>query len=137
MQCALKEKTIQHMRDILEMPTVLKPGSTRADVFSSWWQESTNSDDDNDNSRVGLTALALALDQHRQIGWLEQLQQLEAITLGIYGNFDACMINQERLEGILTRVISMRRQFLATRVREFERLAVGTLECLCEGAEGE
>ena len=65
------------------------------------------------------------------------MQQLKTITLRIHSNRDARTVAWGRLEGILTRVVSAWRQFIASGVGEFEGFAIRALERVREGVEGE
>jgi hypothetical protein len=114
---------MQLTRDVLEMSTVLQPGTTSRDVISR--------------------ALALDLDQDRQIfgglaiPLLEGLQELQAVALGVDSNPDAAAISGRSLEGVLARVVAFGRELVAARVSELEGLAVRSGEGVSEGVEGQ
>ena len=89
------------------------------------------------------TALALHLDQNRQILWslripgLERLQQLKTLTRRVHSNRHTSTVFRWRLISVLTGVVSTRRQFVSSRSGESEFLAIGTLQRVCQGVERE
>ena len=87
-------------------------------------------------------ALALGLDEDREIGWctipdFEGLKKLETVTLGVNSDADAGTVLGGRLEGVLARVIATRWELIARRSLELEGLAIGTDERVSQGVEAE
>ena len=89
------------------------------------------------------TALALDLDEDREIGrgltipGLEGLEKLETLRLGVDSNLDAGTVCGRSLEGVLTGVVTARRELVTSWVREFEWFAISALESVRERVEGE
>jgi len=90
-----------------------------------------------------LTALALYLDQNRQIlgvftiPFSKRLEELEAVALGVDDDLDGDTVHRRRLEGVLSWVVSTRRKLKAGRRRKLERRARGGGQRVSEGVEGE
>jgi len=109
--------------DVREMTTVLQPGSTGRYVVSC--------------------ALALHLNQNGQvlrvlaIPLLEGLEELETVTCGLNHDLDREAILRRGLEGVLSRVISARRELKSRRSGEFERSARGGGQGVGKRVEGE
>lgn len=88
-------------------------------------------------------ALALGLDEDREVlGVLsvprfERLEELETVRLGVDDDVDRGTVGGGSGVGVLTSIVSTGREFLARRVRELELFAVGTLERVGHGVEGE
>lgn len=110
-------------RDVLEMATVLQPGTTGGDVVGG--------------------ALALDLDEDGEVlgslavPGLEGLEELETVRLGVDGDLDAGAVGGGSLEGVLTGVVAAGRELVAGGVLELEGLAVSTDERVGQGVEGE
>ena len=64
--------------------------------------------------------------------WLEGFQELQPVRSRRDGNLDASPILGGSPEGILTRVVSARWEFVPGRIRELERFAVSTGEGIRE-----
>lgn len=94
-------------------------------------------------SHRSLTALALDLDQDREVRGrlaiprLEGLKKLETVARGADSNGNGSTVFRGRLEGILTRVVSAGRKFIASGVRELEGLAISANERVRDGVKGE
>ena len=90
-----------------------------------------------------LTALALNLNQNRKVLWslsvprLEWCEFLETVALRVNCYLYACTVFWGRLECVLTGVVTTRREFVTSWGREFEWLAISTLERVRERVEGE
>ena len=88
-----------------------------------------------------LTALALNLDQNREISrglaipGLERLQLLKTVTLRVDCNLYAHTVLRRGLEGVLARVVSTWRKLESGRVRELERFAISTGKSIRERVE--
>ena len=110
-------------RDVLEMSTVLQPGSTSRDVIRC--------------------ALALNLDQNRQIGGglsvprLERREELETFALGVNSNLDGGTVSGRSLESVLSGVVAARGEFVASGVVKLEGLAISAGEGVRERVESE
>lgn len=109
--------------DVLEVSTVLQPGSTSRNMVCR--------------------ALALDLNEDREvcgglaIPGLEGLEELKAVGLRINGNLDVGTVFRGRLEGILSRVVAAGRKLMAVGIGELERLAISTNELVGQGIEGQ
>lgn len=90
-----------------------------------------------------LTALALNLDENREVGGSlaiprgEGLQELETVTLGVNGNLDARTVLRRRLEGVLAGVVTLGRELITGGVGEFKCLAVRSSQSVRERVEAE
>ncbi len=93
--------------------------------------------------RRPLTALAEDLDEDRKVRGrltiprLEGLEELKTIALGADDDVDAGPVLGRRLEGILTGVVSLRREFVPGGLGELEWLPSGILEGVGQGVEGQ
>jgi hypothetical protein len=109
--------------DVLEMSTVLEPWATSRDVIRC--------------------AFTLDLDENRQIlgvfavPWLEWLEELEAVRLGVNGDIDGGAVFRWWLERVLSRVVATWGEFITRGIREFEFLAVRALESVRHRVEGQ
>ena len=105
------------------MSTVLQPGSTSRDVIRC--------------------ALALNLDQNRQIGGglsvprLERREELETFALGVNSNLDGGTVSGRGLESVLSGVVATRGEFVASGVVKLEGLAISAGEGVRERVESE
>lgn len=95
--------------NVLEMSTVLQPGTTSGDVISC--------------------AFALDLDENGDIGGLlaipllEGLQELKTVGLGINLDLNGSAVCGRSLEGVLSRIVATGRELKARGRRELEGLA--------------
>lgn len=111
------------LRNVLQVPSVLQPGSTGGDMVGG--------------------ALALGLDQDGSLSdvlavpWLERSQKLESVRLGVNGNLDAASVLGGSLEGVLSRVVTSGGKLVTSGVGELKLLAVGTLQGVGQGVEGQ
>ena len=109
--------------DVLEMSTVLEPGSTSRDVIGC--------------------ALALDLDENWDIlrvfaiPGLEGLKELETVGGGRNSDLDRGTVSGRGLESILSRVVSADGELIATGRRELERLARGSGNRIGQRVEGQ
>lgn len=105
------------------MTSVLKPGTTSRNVVSG--------------------TLALGLDKNTSVDnvlavpRLEGLQELESVRSGADGDGDGGTVSRRSLESVLSGVVALGRELIARGVGELELLAVGTLESVGHGVEGE
>jgi hypothetical protein len=88
-------------------------------------------------------ALADSLDEDGKasgvltVPGLEGLEELKTVRLGVDGDVDGSTVLGRSLVGVLTSVVAARRELLAGGVGELELLAVGALERVRNGVEGE
>lgn len=107
--------------DVLEVSTVLQPGAACTDVVRR--------------------ALALNLDQDWQVRWvftvpwLEWLKLLKAVAGLLNDNLNGSAVLRRGLEGVLSRIVTTRRELVAGGVREPERLAVRAIQSVGERVE--
>lgn len=105
------------------MTSVLEPGTTSRNVVSG--------------------TLALGLDKNTSVDnvlavpRLEGLQELESVRSGADGDGDGGTVSRRSLESVLSGVVALGRELIARGVGELELLAVGTLESVGHGVEGE
>jgi hypothetical protein len=109
--------------NVLQVSSVLEPRSTSRDVVGG--------------------ALALGLDKDRSLNdvlsvpRLEGLEELESVRGGADGDRDGGSVGRRSLEGVLSGVVTLGRELEASGLRELELLAVGALEGVGQGVEGE
>jgi hypothetical protein len=110
--------TDQHVvRDVVQMSTVLQPGTGHGDVVGG--------------------GLALALDEDGQVGGvlavpgLEWLEQLKAVGSGGHGDVDVRAVLGRVLVGILAWVVAVSWETLTGGLLQLELLAVCVLEGVC------
>lgn len=95
------------------------------------------------HDNCSLTALALDLDQDREVSRglsiprLEGLEKLKTVTRGADSDNNSTTVFRRRLEGVLTRVVSTGRKFIARGVRELEGFAISADKSVGDGVEGE
>lgn len=110
------------LRDVLEVSTVLQPGTTSRDVVRR--------------------ALAFDLNQDRKISGglsiprFEGLEKLKTFRGGTDGYFDSSAVLRRGLEGILPRVVTARGKFMTAGILEFERLPITSNELISDRVEG-
>jgi hypothetical protein len=109
--------------DVLQMTSVLQPGSTGGDVVGS--------------------TLALGLDQDGgfddvlAVPWLEGFQKLKSVRLGVNGDLNGSSVLGRSLESVLSRVIASSGELVTGGVGELELLTIGTFQGVGERVEGQ
>lgn len=109
--------------NVLQVTSVLQPRSTGRDVVSGTLAQSLDQDG--------------SLDNVLAVPWLEGLQELESVRLGVNGDLDVASVLGRSLEGVLSRVVTSSGEFVTGRVGELELLAIGTLQGVGQRVEGQ